>query len=98
MAQLAEDWRRLDLPPKERAMLEYAEAVSLSASTMTAAYIEGLREVGWNDPEILDITLVIGYYNVMSRIADTFGVELDKGVVDEGLVAELDRRGVTPAH
>ncbi len=79
-------------------MLEYAEAVSLSASTMTASFVEGLREAGWSDREVLDITLVCGYYNVMSRIADALGVELDEGFVDDGLAAEFERRHVMTAR
>lgn len=97
-AQLAEDWRSLDLPEKEQAMLEYTEKVALTASMMTERDVERLRGVGWSDREILEITLVACHYNFMCRLADALGVELDSGIVDEELLGELDRRRVVPVR
>ena len=96
MAQLADDWRGLELPDNERAMLEFAETVSLTASTMTEDNAADLRNAGWSDREILDITLIISYYNLMCRLADALGVGLDEGLVDQDLMGELERRKVTP--
>ena len=98
MAQLADDWRGLELPDNERAMLEFAETVSLTAGTMTEDNVAGLRNAGWSDREILDITLIISYYNLMCRLADALGVGLDEGLVDQDLMGELERRKVTPTH
>ena len=37
-----------------------------------------LREVGWSDQAILDLTLVVGYFAFVNRIADGLGVVLEK--------------------
>jgi len=95
-AQVAEDWRSAGLPEKERVMLEYTEKVALSASTMAREDVECLRQEGWDDREILDITLIACNYSFMCRLADSLGVELDEGDVDAGLLQELEQRGVTP--
>ncbi len=95
-AEVAEDWRSANLPLKEQVMLEHTEKIALSASTMTREDVERLRQAGWNDREILDITLVACNYNFMCRLADSLGVELDEGEVDSSLLNELERRQVTP--
>ena len=96
--QIADDWRRLDLDKKVQAMLEYVEKITLSASTITSDDVERLRQVGWNDREILDIALVSSYYNFRCRMADSLGVEIDGANVNEELLNELRRRNVTPDH
>ena len=42
---------------------------------MKEANVEGLREVGFSDDNILSITLVTCLYNFMTRLADGLGVE-----------------------
>ena len=96
--QIAEDWRKLDLDDKVQAMLGYVEKITLSASTIIAEDVEHLRQVGWNDREILDIALVSSYYNFRCRMADSLGVEIDEANVNEELLNELCRRNVTPDH
>ena len=96
--QMADDWRKLDLDEKVQAMLEYVEKITLSASTITSDDVERLRQVGWNDREILDIALVSSYYNFRCRMADSLGVEIDAANVNQELLNELRRRNVTPDH
>ena len=59
-AQVAEDWRSADLPENERAMLEYVEKITFSASTMTQDDTVHMQELGWSDRDILDINPCIG--------------------------------------
>ncbi len=54
--QIKVDWRKLDLSPAERVMLEYCEKLTLTPSDMTRQDTERLREAGWTDRDILDIT------------------------------------------
>ncbi len=95
-AQMAEDWRSLELPVKEQAMLEYVEKIALAAATIGAEDVDRLRDVGWKDREILDIVLVAGHYNLRCRVADALGVDLDEDSIDARLSEELDRRKVAP--
>ena len=101
-ARLAEDWRSVGLPQNERAMLEYIEKISVAAASIRPEDVDGLRRVGWNDREVLDIALVSSYYSFRYRMADALGVELDDGRVDgrvdEVLLNELERRRVAPAR
>ena len=61
---------------KDVAMLEYAEKVTLHSNQVNEKDIERLRQVGWNDRDILDITAVTSYRNFITRMADALGVEL----------------------
>lgn len=94
-ARIAEDWRQMDLPANEQAMLEYVEKITLAATTVTQDDIENLRSNGWSDREVLDILLVSAYYCFRCRMADGLGVELDEGRVDAALLEELRLRKVT---
>ena len=94
-AQVAEDWRKSDLPAKEQAMLEYVEKITLMATSVREDDIENLRKNGWTDREILDIALVAAYYCFRCRIADGLGVVLDDGRIDPELQEELRQRKVT---
>jgi len=46
---------------------------------MREANVEGLREGGFSDDNILSITLVTCLYNFMTRLADGLGVEFPEG-------------------
>jgi uncharacterized peroxidase-related enzyme len=94
-AQVAEDWRNLELPTNEQAMLEYVEKITLTATSITKEDLDGLRSVGWTDREILDIALISAYYCFRCRMADSLGVELDEGRVDVQLLEEIGRRKIT---
>ncbi len=39
--------------------------------------VEQLREHGFDDRAILDICLVVSYYNFANRVADGLGIELE---------------------
>lgn len=57
-------------------MLEYAEKITLQPSQVTEKDVERLRQVGWNDRDILDIAALTCYRNFITRMADALGVEL----------------------
>ena len=95
---MAEDWRSMDLPENEQAMLVYVEKLTLAAATMTSEDVKSLRRVGWKDREILDIALVSAYYNFRCGMADALGVELDERMANSDVLKELERRNVTPVR
>ena len=57
-------------------MLEYAEKLTLTPAMMTEDDVNTLRGVGWDDRDILDIVMVIAYYNMRVRVVDGLGLEL----------------------
>ncbi len=73
---LKENFREADLSPEDRAMLEYAEKITLAPWTVTEDDVANLRGHGFGDVEILEIATVSAYRNYIARVASALGVEL----------------------
>jgi uncharacterized peroxidase-related enzyme len=74
---LKTDFHSLDLGDKDIRMLEYADKLTARPGEMQKADVDGLREVGFKDSDILDINLVTGYFSFVARIIEGLGVELE---------------------
>ena len=68
------DYTQLDLPPAERAMLDYAVKLTVAPSTINETDVQMLRSHGFDDRDILDIVYVICLYNFNDRMADATGI------------------------
>lgn len=77
LERIARDFRTAGLPPEEVAMMEFAERLSRDSSTMTEQDAAALREHGFSDREIVDITLTAAARNFYSRSLHALGVEVD---------------------
>jgi len=75
VALLYRDWRQAHLDGQDRAMLEYAEKLTYTPSQVEETDVQKLRDVGFNDVEILDIAIATAYRNFINRIALGLGVE-----------------------
>jgi len=73
---IAKDHRTANIDAKDKAMLAYAEKITLNPSDVGESDIQALREAGWSDLEILDIAALTAYRNFITRIADALGVQL----------------------
>ena len=60
-----------------RAILEFAEQVTLAAYTVQPSDLDLLRSHGLDDETIFDVVEVVGFFNSINRIADALGVELE---------------------
>ena len=78
VAQLKADWRMADLTEADRAMLTYAEKLTIEPWAMVEADVQALHVAGFDDTGILDINQVTGYYAYVNRLADGLGVELEE--------------------
>ena len=88
---VAKDWRAATLMEDERAMLAFAEKLTVAPHTITEADVAGLRAAGLSDTDILDITLLTCYRHFINRLSDALGVELDEGFKkDPRLVAGIE--------
>ena len=58
-------------------ILEYAVRLTREPWNMKQADVEKLREVGFEDVDILDINQITGYFAFVNRLADGLGVELE---------------------
>ncbi|MET0725453.1 MAG: carboxymuconolactone decarboxylase family protein [Leifsonia sp.] len=85
LVRIARDYRHAGLDEAEVAMMEYAEQVSIDASAMTDADSRRLREVGFTDREIVDITLAAAARNYYSRAIQALAIDVDPtpGISDE---------------
>ena len=75
--QLREDYREAPITPAERAMLDFAVQISEDATRISRDDIEGLRDHGFDDRAILQITLIASWFNYINRVADALGVGRD---------------------
>lgn len=71
---MKQGYTQLDLPPAERAMLDYAVKLTVAPSTASEEDINELRNHGLDDRDILDIIYVICLYNFNDRLADATGI------------------------
>lgn len=68
-------WREAPLSATDRALCDYASALTRKQGTMTEADLDGLRGEGLSDRAIHDAVQVIGFFNYITRVADGLGVE-----------------------
>ena len=73
------------LSDADRAVLAYAERLSTDAASMTDADSQALRDVGFSDRQIVDITLSAALRNYLSRSLEALAVPVDTlpGLSDE---------------
>lgn len=58
-------------------MLEFAEFLTISPSSMSQANVDALREAGWNDEDIIDIVHITALYAYQVRVAEGLGIEIE---------------------
>jgi uncharacterized peroxidase-related enzyme len=71
---LEEDYRSAAISQQDRVMLDYVVQVTKDATRISPADLDRLREVGFNDQAILQITLIASWFNYINRVADALGV------------------------
>ena len=63
---------------KEKKMIEYVNKLTKAPYSMEKTDIDGLRNSGFSDKDILDINLISCYFNFVNRIALGLGVEFSQ--------------------
>ena len=58
-------------------MLDYVAQLTRDATRITPEHHERLRAVGFDDRDILQITLIASWFNYINRVADALGVGRD---------------------
>ena len=74
---LEEDYQSAPISEQDRVMLDYVVQVTKDATRISPADHERLREVGFDDQGILQITLIASWFNYINRVADALGVGRD---------------------
>jgi uncharacterized peroxidase-related enzyme len=62
------------LEPRLSNIVRYAEKLTTAPAAMTEIDLGELRSEGLSDEDILDLTLIVGYFNFVNRIALGLGV------------------------
>lgn len=71
---LQEDYRSAPISDQDRVMLDYVSKLTRDATRISRKDHERLREVGFDDRGILQITLIASWFNYINRVADALGV------------------------
>jgi uncharacterized peroxidase-related enzyme len=71
---LQEDYRAAPVSERDRAMLDYVAQLTRDATRIGPQDHARLREVGFDDKGILQITLIASWFNYINRVADALGV------------------------
>lgn len=66
--QVIVNYQTADLPPRERAMLEFAMAVC-RCDTITEKHFESLKEVGFDEEDAWDIGAIAAFFAMSNRLA-----------------------------
>lgn len=78
LTRIAQDYRTADLTAAEVAMMVFAEQVVRDATAITQSHVDLLRQHGFSDSEIFDITTTAAARCFMSKTADALGAEPDE--------------------
>jgi uncharacterized peroxidase-related enzyme len=68
------DYRTASIEPRDLVMLDYVVELTRDATRVTREHHDRLREVGFDDVGILQITLIASWFNYINRVADALGV------------------------
>jgi uncharacterized peroxidase-related enzyme len=73
--EMLDDIDAVDLDPRLDSLMVYVKKLTCVPSELTEKDISGLRKQGFTDRGILDIGLIVGYFNFVNRIVLGLGVE-----------------------
>ena len=68
------NYRRADLPPRERALCDYAVKVTRAAAEVEPADLDALRRVGLSELALLEAASVAAYFNFTNRLNSALGI------------------------
>ena len=72
--QVAVNYRKADLPPRQRAMLDFAMKVCQASHEIDEADFEALRPHGFSDEDAWDIAAITAFFGLSNRMANTIGM------------------------
>jgi len=68
------DYRTAPIDERDRVMLDYVDQITRDATRITPEHHQRLRQAGFDDRGILQITLIASWFNYINRVADALGV------------------------
>jgi uncharacterized peroxidase-related enzyme len=72
--QVAANYRKADVTPRQRAMLDFAMKVARRAEEVDEADSAALRGHGFGDEEVWDIAAIAAFFGMSNRLANVAGL------------------------
>ena len=72
--QLATNWRKADLTPRQRAMIGFAMKVALDSRAVDDHDFRELHAHGFDDEDAWDIASIAAFFAMSNRLANTVGM------------------------
>jgi uncharacterized peroxidase-related enzyme len=72
--QVAVNYRKADIAPRQRAMLDFAMKVALRSAEVDESDFARLREFGFTDEDAWDIAAIAAFFGMSNRLANTIGM------------------------
>lgn len=72
--QVAVNYRKADISPRQRAMLDFAMKVCLRSAEVADADIAALREHGFDEEDAWDIAAITAFFGMSNRLANVTGM------------------------
>jgi uncharacterized peroxidase-related enzyme len=72
--QVAVNYRKADITPRQRAMLDFAMKVCQDSHTVGESDFEALRAHGFDDEDAWDIAAITAFFGLSNRMANTIGM------------------------
>ena len=74
---LRKDFRTAPISGQNKVMLEYVVKLTKDATQCSPEDHKKLREAGFDDRGVLQITLIASWFNYINKVADSLGVGRD---------------------
>jgi uncharacterized peroxidase-related enzyme len=68
--QIAVNYRKADITPRQKAMLDFAMKVSTSAQTISEADFSAIAAHGFSDDDVWDIAAIAAFFALSNRMAN----------------------------
>ncbi len=72
--QLAVNYRKADITPRQRAMLDFAFKITTASHLIEEADLAALRAHGFSDDDIWDIGAISAFFGLSNRLANLSGM------------------------
>lgn len=72
--QVAVNYRKAEITPRQRAMLDFAMKVATESHTISEADFAALREAGFSEEDIWDVGAIAAFFALSNRMANLIGM------------------------
>jgi uncharacterized peroxidase-related enzyme len=72
--QVAVNYRKADITPRQRAMLDFAMKICLQSNEVGEADYAALHAHGFDDEDVWDIAAITAFFGLSNRMANVIGM------------------------